>query len=70
MDREGYNVLSRALNIFIADGKTILLVEHNMDFVKTIADKVVFLHQGSVLAEGTIDQITSDQHLTEIYFGF
>ena len=65
MDREGYNVLSRALN-----GKTILLVEHNMDFVKTIADKVVFLHQGSVLAEGTIDQITYDQHLTEIYFGF
>lgn len=70
MDREGYQILSKALDIFIADGKTILLVEHNMDFVKTVADKVVFLHQGSVLAEGTIDQITSDQRLTEIYFGF
>ena len=47
-----------------------MLVEHNIDFVRTVADKVIFLHQGQVLAEGPIDQITADKHLTEIYFGF
>ena len=70
MDHDGYGVLEKALEIFIADGKTILLVEHNIDFVRTVADKVIFLHQGQVLAEGSIDQITADKHLTEIYFGF
>jgi len=70
MDREGYDILEKALRIFIEKGKTILLVEHNIDFVKNIADKVVFLHQGHVLAQGSMDQITADNQLTEIYFGF
>lgn len=70
MDHDGYGVLEKALSIFIAGGKTILLVEHNIDFVKAVAHKVVFLHQGQVLAQGSIDQITADRRLTEIYFGF
>ena len=70
MDHDGYGVLEKALEIFIADGKTILLVEHNIDFFRTVADKVILLHQGQVLPEGSIDQITADKHLTEIYFGF
>ncbi|MGN1413982.1 MAG: ABC transporter ATP-binding protein [Anaerovoracaceae bacterium] len=70
MDKEGYAIMDQAMNIFIESGKTILLVEHNMDFVKNIAEKVIFLHQGKVLAQGSMEEITSDKHLTEIYFGY
>lgn len=70
MDKEGYAIMDQAMNVFIENGKTILLVEHNMDFVKNIAEKVIFLHQGKVLAQGSMDDITSDKHLTEIYFGY
>jgi ABC-type branched-subunit amino acid transport system ATPase component len=51
------------------DGKTLLVVEHNTRVVQQIADDVVFLHQGHVLAQGTPQDITSDPALAEIYFG-
>ena len=70
MDKDGYKMLDEVLSRFIAMGKTVLLVEHNIDFVRSIANKVVFLNQGQVLAEGTIDDIMADKYLTEIYFGF
>lgn len=49
--------------------KTILLIEHNMDIVRGIADQVVFLNQGQVLGVGTAEEIMSNPALTEIYFG-
>lgn len=70
MDHEGYELLEKALHIFMERGKTILLVEHNIDFVRTVADKVVFLHQGQVMAQGSVQQIMQDERLTDIYFGF
>lgn len=70
MDKEGYAIMDKAMNIFIEKGKTILLVEHNMDFVRDIAEKIIFLHQGKVLAQGRMEDIMSDKHLTEIYFGY
>jgi branched-chain amino acid transport system ATP-binding protein len=52
-----------------ADGKTLLVVEHNTRVVQQIADDVVFLHQGHVMAQGSPQTITSDPQLAEIYFG-
>ena len=52
-----------------ADGKTLLVVEHNTRVVQQIADDVVFLHQGHVLAQGSPQAITADPALAEIYFG-
>jgi ABC-type branched-subunit amino acid transport system ATPase component len=49
--------------------KTILLIEHNMDIIRSIADQVVFLNQGQVLGVGTAEEIMSNPALTEIYFG-
>lgn len=49
--------------------KTILLIEHNMDIIRSIADQVVFLNQGQVLGVGTAEEIMSNTALTEIYFG-
>lgn len=50
-------------------GKTLLIVEHNTRVVQQIADHVLFLHHGHLLATGTPQEITSDAALAEIYFG-
>lgn len=52
-----------------AEGKTLLVVEHNTRVVQQIADEVLFLHQGHLMARGTPEQIISDPALAEIYFG-
>lgn len=70
MDKEGYKLLSDVIEKVISMGKTVLLVEHNIDFVREVAQHVVFLHHGEVLKQGSIDEIMADRKLTEIYFGF
>jgi ABC-type branched-subunit amino acid transport system ATPase component len=50
-------------------GKTVLLIEHNMELIAQLSDEVVFLHEGRVLARGKPDAITRDPALTDIYFG-
>jgi ABC-type branched-subunit amino acid transport system ATPase component len=53
----------------VEHGKTVLLIEHNMELISELSDEVVFLHQGHVLARGKPAEITRDPALTEIYFG-
>ncbi|MDI6753569.1 MAG: branched-chain amino acid ABC transporter ATP-binding protein/permease [Thermodesulfobacteriota bacterium] len=50
-------------------GKTICIVEHNMEVIRAMADEIVFLNEGQVLARGTPDQIMKAPELAEIYFG-
>jgi urea transport system ATP-binding protein len=45
------------------------VVEHDMAFVRSIARRVTVLHQGSVLAEGSMSQIQSDPRVIEVYLG-
>jgi branched-chain amino acid transport system ATP-binding protein len=52
-----------------SEGKTLLVVEHNTRVVQQIADEVLFLHQGHLMAQGTPERIISDPALAEIYFG-
>ena len=52
-----------------SEGKTLLVVEHNTRVVQQIADQVLFLHQGHLMAHGTPAEIISDPALAEIYFG-
>ena len=52
-----------------ADGKTLLVVEHNTRVVQQIADDVLFLHQGHLMAQGSPEAIINDPALAEIYFG-
>ena len=48
---------------------TILLIEHDMDVALALAERVVVLHQGRVLAEGTQAEIRQDPRVAEIYLG-
>lgn len=53
----------------LAGKHSIMVVEHDMDFVNSIARKVTVLHQGSVLAEGTMDQVQANEQVIEVYLG-
>jgi len=48
---------------------TVIVVEHDMTFVRALGVKVSVLHEGSVLAEGSLDQVSSDQRVIEVYLG-
>ena len=49
--------------------RTVVVVEHDMTFVRELDVKVTVLHEGSVLAEGTIDQVSADERVIEVYLG-
>lgn len=53
----------------LAGRHSVVVVEHDMDFVRSIARKVTVLHQGSVLAEGTMDEVQQDPRVKEVYLG-
>ncbi|MFM2476120.1 urea ABC transporter ATP-binding protein UrtD [Celerinatantimonas sp. MCCC 1A17872] len=53
----------------LAGERTVVVVEHDMEFVRSIARTVTVLHQGSVLAEGTMEQIQNDPKVIEVYLG-
>jgi len=52
------------------EGKhSIVVIEHDMTFVRQIARKVTVLHQGTVLCEGTVDEVQNDERVKEVYLG-
>ena len=53
----------------IAKQKSVIVVEHDMAFVRALGVKVTVLHEGSVLSEGTIDQVSADPRVVEVYLG-
>ncbi|MBK8815793.1 MAG: urea ABC transporter ATP-binding protein UrtD [Methylococcaceae bacterium] len=53
----------------ISQNRSVLVIEHDMEFVKKIAHKVTVLHQGKILAEGSMDKIQLDEKVIEVYLG-
>ncbi|HVY05962.1 MAG TPA: urea ABC transporter ATP-binding protein UrtD [Burkholderiales bacterium] len=53
----------------IAKGRSMVVIEHDMAFVKMIAQKVTVLHQGRKLAEGTMEQVQADEKVIDVYLG-
>lgn len=53
----------------ISQGRSVLVIEHDMEFVKSIAHKVTVLHQGKVLAEGSMDVVQNNPKVIEVYLG-
>jgi urea transport system ATP-binding protein len=64
-DRE----LTAALLLGLAKQRSVVVVEHDMDFVRKIADRVTVLHQGKLLIEGKMDVIQNDPRVVEVYLG-
>jgi urea transport system ATP-binding protein len=48
---------------------SVVVVEHDMSFVRALGVKVTVLHEGSMLAEGTLDQVSADPRVVEVYLG-
>jgi urea transport system ATP-binding protein len=53
----------------IAKEHSVVVVEHDMAFVRELDVKVTVLHEGAVLAEGTLDQVSADERVVEVYLG-
>jgi urea transport system ATP-binding protein len=53
----------------IAKTRSVVVVEHDMVFVRDLGVKVTCLHEGSVLAEGPLDQVSADERVVEVYLG-
>ena len=52
-----------------AKTRAVVVVEHDMEFVRRLECKVTVLHEGSVLAEGSIDHVTKNEDVIEVYLG-
>ena len=52
-----------------AKTRAVVVVEHDMEFVRRLDCKVTVLHEGSVLAEGSLDHVTADQTVIDVYLG-
>ena len=53
----------------ISKGRSVLVIEHDMDFVAQIAQKVTVLHQGKILAAGQMEKVQNDPKVIEVYLG-
>jgi branched-chain amino acid transport system ATP-binding protein len=69
LDPASYERFVRLVREPLKDGITICLIEHNLDIVQGIADRIAFLDQGMVLAAGDPRAILDDPQLAAIYFG-
>lgn len=53
----------------LANNHTIMVVEHDMEFVRRFARKVTVMHEGQILCEGTMDEVSSNDRVAEVYLG-
>jgi urea transport system ATP-binding protein len=53
----------------IAQTRSVVVVEHDMTFVRDLGVKVTVLHEGSVLAEGSLDVVSANERVVEVYLG-
>src|SRR5690606_9853744 len=53
----------------ICQNRAVIVIEHDMDFVKKIAHKVTVMHQGKILAEGPMEQVQADPKVIDVYLG-
>jgi len=61
--------LTAALLKRVSTGRAMIVIEHDMGFVGSIAHTVTVLHQGKVLAEGSMDEVQQDERVIDVYLG-
>ena len=67
----GEKEITRTMEVItrVAKGRTVILIEHNIDVVMRVSDRVVVMNQGAVLSDGTPDQVRRDPAVREAYLG-
>ncbi|MBW2674066.1 MAG: ABC transporter ATP-binding protein, partial [Deltaproteobacteria bacterium] len=53
----------------LTEGKTVVVIEHDMDVVFSLADRITVLHHGTILATGLPDEIRENQQVKDAYLG-
>ena len=61
--------LTAALLKRVCENRSMIVIEHDMEFVKQIAHKVTVMHQGKILAEGPMEKVQSDPRVIDVYLG-
>ena len=69
LDPRSFEKFVALLRQYAAKGITICIIEHNLDIVIQLSDRVAFLDQGKLLAQGSSQDILKDPHIAAIYFG-
>jgi branched-chain amino acid transport system ATP-binding protein len=69
LDRRSYDLFFGLLRREVANGVTVCIIEHNLDIVIGISDRIAFLDRGRLLADGNPRDVLADPHLAAIYFG-
>lgn len=69
LDRSSYDLFLSLLKDEVKKGVTVCIIEHNLDIVVGISDRIAFLDQGKLLADGDPETVLKDPHLAAIYFG-
>jgi ABC-type branched-subunit amino acid transport system ATPase component len=69
LDPRSFERFVSLLRNYAKRGITICIIEHNLDIVIQLSDRVAFLDQGKLLAQGSSQDILKDPHLAAIYFG-
>jgi branched-chain amino acid transport system ATP-binding protein len=67
----GHEDVSRVTQLIkkVAQGRTVLMVEHNMNVVSSIADRITVLQHGSVIADGPYAEVAKNPQVIEAYMG-
>lgn len=69
LDPSTYEWFERLLRAQVQQGISICIIEHNLDIITAISDRIAFLNHGQVIAEGSPEEILANPELIEIYFG-
>jgi branched-chain amino acid transport system ATP-binding protein len=62
-------VLAEAIRDLVADGMTILMVEHNLGFLESVCNRAVVMSLGEVIASGSMGELRTNRAVTEAYLG-
>ncbi len=69
VEGQAYETMQRVVREAAASGVAVCVVEHNVSFIKDLCDSGIFMFSGRILASGAVDDLISDERLTELYFG-
>ena len=67
--RETAETVDLIRDIRAREDVTIMVVEHDMEFIRAVSDSLTVLHRGAVIAEGTVDEVEADEQVQDVYLG-